>query len=1161
MTAPSEAEGPEPGPGQAQAEAHAQANDEVAAAAVEAANVAEAILEEAAARRRSPGQRRREALLDRLAGDPAAKRLAFRLTDRVARAPDAAVAAHQLQRLAAEGIPASLPWPERLGLWAATRLSHRAPGLVMPLVAARIRAASTGVIVDAAPRRLRRHLRRRSKAGITSNINVLGEAILGEGEAAVRLARVLRQVQSGHVSYVSVKLSAVAANLSVLAFDETVQRLAARLRPLYVAAAQASPPVFINLDMEEYRDLPLTLATFQAILGEKNDDALHRLEAGIVLQAYLPDSFAALCTLLDWAETRVASGGAPVKVRLVKGANLAMEAVEAELHGWAQAPYATKADVDANYKRLVEYALRPRHAAVLRVGVASHNLYDVCFALALSRRRRVSDRLDIEMLEGMANAQAMVVAQRAGRLVLYTPVAAKADFASAIAYLTRRLDENTAPENYLAHLHRLAGDPVARREQRQRFETAVAERDRPFRGSHRELPRPPVSGDFTNQPDSDFTSSHQRDALVAAITAVRGRGSGQPLPPPPASVGDIDTTVAVAVQAAARWGAAPLAERRRLLDAVADRLSAERFETVALMGAYAAKVVAEADSEVSEAVDFARYYGRQAVALRSLGADHVPFGVVAVVSPWNFPYAIPAGGVLAALAAGNAVILKPAPQTEEVAYHLVRQLWAAGVPTDLVQYLAAPEDERGRRLLTHPEVAAVILTGSSATAELFCTWRPSLRLHAETSGKNAVVVTATADIDQAVRDIVRSAFGHAGQKCSAASLAIVEQRALRNGAFLRQLRDAVESLPIGLPDDLSAVVGPLIGTPSEQLQRAFDRLDAGESWLVTPRCLGPGRQLWSPGVRLGVTPASWFHQTECFGPVLGVMEAPSLEQATAWQNAVAFGLTGGLQSLDEEEIAWWLDHVEVGNAYVNRSITGAIVGRQPFGGWKRSVVGPGAKAGGPNYVASLGTWREDQPPSPAGEVGRGDLRAAVATLSAVAPLEQLNAAAASYEDGWRNHFSLAHDPSGLGAESNRFRYRPLPGAVLVRLEDGCPPLDASRIMLAALTTATPLHLSVGAQVYPCLAVGAFGIVDIRVETQDQLAERLASDDNGDGDGLAGVARLRVAGPIGESLWRAARARWLTVIEEPPVSAGRVELCRWLREQAVSASQHRYGVAW
>ena len=383
----------------------------------------------------------------------------------------------------------------------------------------------------------------------------------------------------------------------------------------------------------------------------------------------------------------------------------------------------------------------------------------------------------------------------------------------------------------------------------------------------------------------------------------------------------------------------------------------------------AGKTVAEADPEISEAIDFAAYYADRAAEIDP--ARFTPDRVVVVTPPWNFPVAIPLGGCLAALAAGAAVVIKPAPQVRACAEVGVAALHRAGIPADALQLVHTDEAAAGRRLITHPAVERVVLTGASETAALFRSWRPDLHVIAETSGKNALVITPAADPDLAVADLVRSAFGHAGQKCSAASLAILvgsvaDPRSRVGRRFRRQLVDAVGTLRVGHGSDLATTMGPLVGELSPKLERALTTLDDGESWLVAPRHLGGAT--WTPGVRDGVAPGSWFHRTECFGPVLGLMTAGSLDEAIDHQNATGFGLTGGLHSLDADEIAVWSERAEVGNAYVNRHITGAIVQRQSFGGWKGSVVGPGAKPGGPNYVAQFGTFSDpvDLPSAPLG---------------------------------------------------------------------------------------------------------------------------------------------------------------------------------------------------
>ena len=390
--------------------------------------------------------------------DPHGKELTIALADQAFRSRRPERIADQLAYLLERyGVPQYMDWWERVALLLGGAMAHYLPSLVVPPIVARLRHETQNVILPGEEEDLRRYLEERRRAGIRLNLNQLGEAILGEAEAARRLEAYLALLARDDVEYISVKVSSVFSQIDLVAFRATVARVAERLRTLYRAAARHRythpdgrvTPKFINLDMEEYRDLDLTVTAFREVLDEAE---FLPLSAGIVLQAYLPDSHRAQRALTEWAMARRARGGAPIKLRIVKGANLAMERIEAAVHGWPQAPYETKAEVDANYKRMLEYGCRPEHAAAVHLGVASHNLFDVAYGLVLREAHHVEPWVEFEMLEGMANHQARAVQARAGGLLLYAPVVRAEDFHSAIAYLVRRLDENTAPENFLRHL-------------------------------------------------------------------------------------------------------------------------------------------------------------------------------------------------------------------------------------------------------------------------------------------------------------------------------------------------------------------------------------------------------------------------------------------------------------------------------------------------------------------------------------------------------------------------------------------------------------------------------------------------------------------------------------------------------------------------------------
>ncbi|MFT4122678.1 MAG: bifunctional proline dehydrogenase/L-glutamate gamma-semialdehyde dehydrogenase [Microbacteriaceae bacterium] len=1130
----------------------------------------------------------------RLAGvlrDPAGLDFTIAFVDRVVRPEDLRVAARELHRLR-RGIPRFLPAPLRALIAVGATLAPVLPWPVVPIARAVLRRMVAHLVIDASEARLGSAIARLRADGSGLNINLLGEAVLGEAEADRRLAGIRALIEREDVDYVSIKVSNVVSGLSMWAFDEEVERVVARLVPLYELAAASETPTFINLDMEEYRDLDLTIAVFTRLLEAP---ALRGLEAGIVLQAYLPEALAAMQRLQSWAAARRAAGGAGIKVRLVKGANLAMERVDATLHGWPLATLPSKQATDANYKRVLGWALTPERTDAVRLGVAGHNLFDIAYAWQLARDRGVSSRVEFEMLLGMATGQAAAVSRDVGALLLYTPVVHPGEFDSAIAYLVRRLEENAAEENFMSAVFDL-DDPALFARERDRFLAALAELEQ----DGADAPPPnrvqdrrsldaiaELSGTaFANEPDTDPAIAGNRtwgraiiahsagsEIGVAGAAAARVTGGEQ-----------IERIVAEARAAAGEWAARGAEARAAALHAAGETLAAYRARLIEVMAAETGKVIAEADVEVSEAVDFAHYYAGRAIELEAVeGAVFEPSRLVVVAPPWNFPVAIPAGGVLAALAVGAAVILKPAPQARRCAAVLAEALWEAGVPRAVLRLVDVDEGALGQRLVAHPAVDRVVLTGAWETAELFRSWRPDLPVLAETSGKNAIVVTPAADLDLAVADVVKSAFGHAGQKCSAASLLILVGSVARSARFRRQLVDGVRSLCVGVPSEPRSQMGPLVEPPRGKLLRALTSLEPGQSWLVEPRPVDPADpRLWTPGVRLGVTAGSEFHLTEFFGPVLGVMTARTLEEAIELQNAPAYGLTAGLHSLDPAEVALWLERVEAGNLYVGRGTTGAIVRRQPFGGWKRSSVGASAKAGGPNHLMSLGEWLP-VPAEPGDSLSLEGLCAPVARLLeasgpalAFEEFDMVRRGALSDERAWSSELGLARDVSALGVERDVLRYRP--AAVQLRLAEGGALAELIRVLAAARRAGAPVAVSSAVPVTGRLAAQLRGAV---IETDAAFRARMArligvagpggspgprgpGSLHGEGGALGSVAgqpvrRIRLIGGDARALATALHGSPDVAIHAGAVTAaGRVELLPFLREQAISITNHRFG---
>ena len=1077
--------------------------------------------------------------------------------DRVMRPEDDKVAADALKAMTQKFDPAFLGRFNGLLVGMGGFFGPILPNLVMPLARISMRQMVGHLVLDAESDKLNKTLAKAAESGEQLNLNLLGEAVLGEDEARSRAERTLTLIRNPQVTYVSVKASSMVAQLNHWDIEGSLKRLKERLLPLYDEAAKRSPNVFINLDMEEYHDLHLTIRLFKELLS---DPKFKDLEAGIVLQAYLPDTFDCLVDLADFALERVAQGGAPIKIRFVKGANLSMEHVQGEVHGWPVATYLSKDEVDANYYRLLDYILRPKFQDAVRIGVATHNLFTAGLAYELGKKRGVLSMMDSEMLQGMSPSQQAAVREMFGRQILYTPVVHMEDFDVAVSYLVRRLEENSAEQNFL---YALFAPDVADTEgltplqkQEKVFREAVANRWEVFAGPRRQQDRleeeggrqAAQTGRFINEPDTDPALEDNRQWALEALATNPGEHGVSEI----TDTATVNQAVGKARELGAQWAARSGDERAEVLEAIGDEIARNRGKLVSVAAHEANKTVTQTDPEISEAIDFCVYYAHSARLLDSARSTFTPHRVTVVTPPWNFPIAIPTGGMMAALAAGSAVIIKPAPQVVHCAKTVVdaihQVLEAKGLDKDLVQLVYTDEGDAGKALMSHADVDNVILTGASDTGQLFRSWRPEMNLSAETSGKNALIITPAADPDLAIADLYDSAFGHAGQKCSAASLVIFVGAAGKSDRLRNQLLDAVRTLKVGPGFEIETTMNGLVEAPSEKLLRGLTQLDPGENWLIKPEKLNEEGTLWSPGVRDNVQPGSWYHLNECFGPVLGIMHAETLEEAIEWQNSTGYGLTGGIHSLDDEELRYWIDHVEVGNAYVNRGITGAIVQRQSFGGWKKSVMGPGAKAGGPNYVAQLGTWED-------GDLSPVDVDIAPQITTWLRGLTSLSDADTTWlwraaeldQLAWQSEFGREHDRTGLIAEANIFRYRPLLDVLRIRISDGYQLRDVMRQQLAAFTTGTEIRFSAPEHIAEELS--AAGITATVQDTAEFAAEVEHAES----------ARIRALGEVEPEVYEAAVKPNSVVLAQPVLADGRRELLPYLLEQAVTVTMHRFGI--
>ena len=723
------------------------------------------------------------------------------------------------------------------------------------------------------------------------------------------------------------------------------------MRPLLVRAKELG--AHLHIDMESVDTLEATMELVFDLLDEP--ELRDGLSSGVVMQAYLRESPEQLERVIEWA--RGSERDTPLVVRLVKGAYWDHEVVEARQHGWTPPVFEEKAESDRNFEALTLRLLEgwPH----VRPAIASHNLRSVAHAVAANRAAgRADGDLELQVLRGLGDDLAAALADHDMRVRIYCPVG---DMVAGMAYLVRRLLENTANESFL-------GDQ---------------QRGVPVRGAAGRA----VS--FRNEPILELRRAPARESLLEALRALDER---LPLSVPMRIGGDSsageelvstdpgapervvatapvagEAEAAAAVEAAERgfgeWSARPAAERAAVLRNAAARLRERRLELAALQVRECAKPWPEADGDVCEAIDFLEYYALAAIELER-GRElvqvpgerntmrYAPRGVTAVIAPWNFPLAIACGMTAAALAAGNAAVLKPAEQSPGNALALVEALHDAGVPRDALALLPG-YGEAGAALVRDPRVHVIAFTGSAAVGlEIVRTAADTpdeqghvKRVVSEMGGKNCVIVDSDADLDEAVPEIVHSAFGFAGQKCSAAARVLVHEAIA--DTLVERLAGAIEVLRVGQAEEFATEVPPVIDEEAQERVLRYREL-AGDALRASAEPVPAEGWFAPPSLAVGLPEDSPVNREEIFGPLLSLGAVRDVDAAMDVIDSLPFALTGGLFSRSPGTVERVARRTPVGNLYVNRGITGAMVGRQPFGGNRRSGVG--AKAGGPDYL-------------------------------------------------------------------------------------------------------------------------------------------------------------------------------------------------------------------
>jgi RHH-type proline utilization regulon transcriptional repressor/proline dehydrogenase/delta 1-pyrroline-5-carboxylate dehydrogenase len=877
-----------------------------------------------------------------------------------------------------------------------------AAGIVSRGIGANIRSMGRQFIVGETPEDALAKLRELRKHGLAFTMDILGEAVVSEPEAEdyARRYQALLDVMNGEVASwdalgtdtgvldwgsspkinVSVKASAMYSQMKARAFEYSIDRAKERLRPILRRAMEIG--AFVNVDMEHHSLKNLTLALYRSLMEEPEFRGYPH--TGIAMQAYLRNTKDDVADLIAWCRAEDQN----ITIRLVKGAYWDAEVMWARQNDWPVPVFTNKHESDANFESAARLVLGNHQYLTLACG--SHNIRSISAVIETAHGMRVpEDRLEFQILYGMSEPIRNALLKEGLRLRLYSPIG---ELVPGMAYLVRRLLENTSNESFLRqsfteHASRdellrspgsfLSGNDVA-------VETEAADEENP----------PGAAAEsFRNVPPLDWALAENRDRFAEALRKVReGFPVNVPLfvdgkeietekrirslnPNQPeeevgvaasANAEHAGLAIAAAQRAFAAWRDTSPADRAEFLFKAAKLAREKRYELAALQVFEAGKNWSEADGDVCEAVDFLEYYGREMLRLgapREMGdvpgeeslLSYEPRGVVSVIAPWNFPLAISVGMVSAALVTGNTVVYKPASDTPITGSMVYRLFEEAGLPAGVLNYLPGSGGEIGDLLVTHPDVTMTAFTGSvevglriiRLSAETPEGAAGVKRVVAEMGGKNAIIVDSDADLDEAVLQILHSAFGYQGQKCSACSRLIVLEAV--HDKLVERLKAAAESIHLGPTEAPRTYMGAVISESAKRKIEEYIEIGKQEGTLVLERLpANPSGSFVPLTIFKDIRPEHRLAQEEIFGPVLSVIKAKDFDDAIEIANRTQYALTGALFSRSPNNIAKAKQQFRVGNLYINRGCTGAIVNRHPFGGFKMSGVG--SKAGGPDYL-------------------------------------------------------------------------------------------------------------------------------------------------------------------------------------------------------------------
>ncbi|MEO7349173.1 MAG: proline dehydrogenase family protein [Terrimesophilobacter sp.] len=1082
-----------------------------------------------------------ETKLASLLVDDGGAEFAIDFVDLVIRPWDLAVAGKNLEHVS-RNLPAHVNWLEGIGTHLAGGFAPLLPTAIVPAARENFLRSVGHLFLRGDSEELDKKLALVQEAGgIRVTVAPLTARASGHHERNRQVADTHELLRRPGVEAITIRPAAFLGHPRLIDLEAEVESAVDLVTALYETASQMPHPKFIDLDVALHEELEISLQILERMMMR-----YPQLDMGISLPACLPDSLPALVRVIGKASARRSAGGGQITVRFTRGEQFAHERELASVHGWRPAPFASREETDAQYLRLLDYALTLEHTFAVRVVSATHNLFTVALAWRLARARGVERRLEHEFMLGITTAQREAVKRDVGGIRLFTPVVQAGRLPLAAPYLKRRISDLSNGRGYLAALSRQT-DGEGFTLEREAFLSAVEKSATSSVATHR-------TQALVRTEAADFTVAATREWAGAVLERTRDSASGEALLARSmiGTEGERQQLVAEALSHGVSWGERRGVTRATVLESVAEVLADWRGVLVETAVSESAMILQEADVDVTVAISLAHRAAESARELDTIrDADYIPPRLVVVVSARAAALATLTESVFSALAAGSAVIVKTAPETRRISAVLIEALTAGGVPRGLVTIL---DDERelARALISDGRVDHVLHSGSRHVAKMFHSWRAETKISSTTGGRNSVIVTPSAHLERAVSDIVRSALDHAGQSAIALGTVILVGTAGEAARFIGRLSDTIASVPVLAPSTTGAGISSLSRPATARERLMLETLAEGEAWRVQPRQVDTRGRLWAPGLRDNVEQNSAFIKGDNRAPVIGIVRAGSLNEAIDIQNALRFGLTAGIHSLDAYEVDTWLKSAEAGLLSVNSATTTGILKYAPAQGWNRSAVGT-VSMGGFDSVVSLCDW-QPVTMSPGATVTLDGISDPVARVIIAAQsgidftgFDWVRAGARSDEEAWHTAYAKK---ALVSSEFERIEHQYRPVAVTIRLSEGATMAHLVRVLAAAALTQSAVAISTAIPLHDDLirlfrySDSPVGVVEVLVESDTRWRARVQA-------GEIATTRIRLLGGDRDILARVLHGQLgIAVYSSPVTTSGRVELLPFLRGQSL-----------